>query len=291
MTNRKSAASAPRRRPLVAHGVQANETLQARTLSPLVARRPRVGRAAQGSAVGLALAFALTSCQLSQDPVAAWAQHGAGQHTVGGSSGWGDFEAVVSLQDTSGEPDLGSGSDTTDLVPIGGGAAKYNYFITDNFAIGGIVEFRTFEADPVAPLESVIRPDEYTSIHYLFSTRFYSDPLAFNERLRVFWGLDIGYIDGIELDATVEYSPSFQERVTLQGDEYWTAAPVFGASYLLADNFSCEFGGFYEIALDTTDDELVLNIPQGAGGTDANNVSGQVEPEGLILFAGLTYYF
>ncbi|QDU69975.1 hypothetical protein Pla86_50950 [Planctomycetes bacterium Pla86] len=215
---------------------------------------------------------------------------GEGSHTLGVSSGWGIFNAKVALEDKSGSPELGSGTDYTKLQPIGGGAAKYNYFLTDNFALGGIVEFRSFKADPVEPLASKISPDEYTSIHYLFSTRYYTDPLQANPRMKLFGGIDLGYIDGISLDATVQYSPSFQERVTLEGDEYWTLGFVGGASFWLADSLSLELGAFWEVALDSTDDDLVLNIPQGGGGTDANTVSGKVTPEGVIFFLGLTYF-
>lgn len=219
-----------------------------------------------------------------------WVGQGAGTHTLGLSTGWGMFEGEVALEDKSGSPDLGSGTDDTDLTPIAGGAAKYNYWVTDNFTLGGIVEFRSFEADPVAPLASTISPDEYTSIHYLISTRWFTNPLEANPRIKLFGGIDLGYIDGISLDATVQYSPSFQERVTLEGDEFWTIAPVVGASFWLTDELSVELGGFYEFALDSTDDDLILNIPQGGGGTDANLVSGEVTPEGFVLFLGLTYY-
>ena len=263
---------------------------------PASPRRKRSSLDAVAVPAALLALGALCSCNgLTQDagasdPSRYWEGIGAGTHTLGASSGWGIFSAEVALEDTSGSPDLGSGTDDTDLEPIAGGAAKYNYFFTDNFALGGIVEFRTFEADPVAPLESTISPDEYTSIHYLLTTRYYTDPLESNPRIKLFGGIDLGYIDGISLDATVQYSPSFQERVTLEGDEYWTLGFVAGASYWLAESLSVEFGAFLELPLDSTDDDLILNIPQGGGGTDANLVSGEVTPEGLIFFLGLTYY-
>ena len=235
------------------------------------------------------LSFGLASCaELQSRP---WSQIGAGTHTLGASTGWAFYEADVELTDTTGNPVLGTGSDSTDLDPIGGGALKYNYFVTDNIALGFIFEFRTFDPDPVAPLESEIDADEYTSEHYLLSTRYWSDPFGSDLRWKWFTGLDLNYSPGVDLDATVIYAPGFIERVSLSGDEFWTLNPVLGISYLLRDNLSMEAGGFYEFPLDTTDDTLTLNIPNGLGQTEANIVDGELEPQGLILFVGLTYYF
>ncbi len=222
---------------------------------------------------------------------APWSRVGAGSHTLGGSTGWAFYEADVTLEDQTGAPVLGSGSDKTDLIPVVGGALKYNYFLSDHFALGLIFELRTFDPDPVAPLESPIDADEYTSYHYLLSTRYWSDPFGEDMRFKWFGGLDLNYTPGVDLDATVTYAPGFVERVALSGDQFFTLNPVLGVSYLLQDNLSCEFGGFYEFPLDSSDDDLVLNIPNGLGGTAANDVKGSLEPQGLILFAGLTYYF
>jgi hypothetical protein len=217
-----------------------------------------------------------------------------GRHTLGGSTGWAWYEGDVELTDTSGTPDLGTGQDDTDLDPIAGGALKYNYFLTENFALGAVFEFRSFDPNSVQPLASEIFPDEYSSIHYLLSTRVYSDPLKRAPRVKLFGGLDLGYVDGIELDATVVYSPSFQERITLEGDEFFTLGAVGGMSLWIGDWIGCdasfELGGFYEWALDPTEDTITLNIPSGGGGTNANLVDGEVTPGGWIVFAGLTVY-
>ncbi len=244
----------------------------------------------QASRLVAALSLLCTLCACAELRSAPWSQIGKGTHTVGASTGWAFYEAEVSLDDQSGEPVLGSGVATTDLDPIAGGALKYNYFVTDHFVVGLIFEFRTFDPDPVAPLDSEIDADEYTSVHYLFSTRYWSDPFGDDLRFKWFGGLDLNFTPGVDLDATVIYAPGFVERVALSGDEFFTLNPVLGVSYLLQDNLSIEGGAFYEFPLNSSDDDLVLNIPNGLGATAANNVAGSLEPEGLIFFAGLTYY-
>lgn len=232
-----------------------------------------------------------TLCSCAELRHAPWSEIGAGTHTVGGSSGWAWDEAEVTLVDNSGTPDLGTGTDSTDLAPISGGALKYNYFVTDNFALGLIFEFRTFDPDPVAPLESEIDADEYTSTHYLLSTRYWSDPWGDDLRWKWFGGLDLNYSPGVSLDATVTYAPGFVERVGLSGDQFFTLNPTIGLSYLVRDNVSFEFGTFYEFPIDSSDDTLTLNIPDGFGATNPNEIDGSLEPEGIFIFAGLTYYF
>lgn len=244
----------------------------------------------QASRFAAVLSLLCTLCACAELRSAPWSQIGEGSHTVGASTGWAFYEADVTLDDQTGDPVLGSGSAPTDLVPISGGALKYNYFVTDNFAVGFIFELRTFDPDPVAPLDSEIDADEYTSFHYLLSTRYWSDPFGDDMRFKWFGGIDLNYTPGVDLDATVIYAPGFVERVALSGDEFFTLNPVIGGSYLLRDNLSMEVGAFYEFPLDSSDDDLVLNIPNGLGATEPNDVAGSIEPEGLIFFAGLTYY-
>jgi len=200
------------------------------------------------------------------------------------------YEAEVQLTDRSGSPDLGSGTDTADLDPVAGAAIKYQYFVHPKVALGAIVERRTFDPDVVAPLASDIDGDDYTTYHYLLSSRFFTGPLGEDDRWQAFGGLDLGFIEKVDLDATVTYAPGFVERVTLEGDSYWTLGLVAGLSYLVSDRISVEFGAFYEFPLDTSDDTLTLNIPNGLGATSPNQVDGEVSPEGLIGFITLTYY-
>jgi hypothetical protein len=244
-------------------------------------------RTAGALLAGLACSCSSLGGRLDHEP---WSQTGKGTHALGASTGWAIYEAQITLADQSGNPVLGTGTSTTDLPPIAGGAAKYNYFLTDNVSLGFIFEGRSFDPDPTAPLDSTIDADEYTSYHYLLTSRFWSEPLGDSRRWRYFGGLDINYTPGVDLDATVIYAPGFIERVSLSGDSFITINPVIGGSYLLADHLSMELGAFYEIPLGTSDDNLTLNIPNGLGSTEPNAIAAEVEPKGLIVFVGLTYY-
>jgi hypothetical protein len=255
--------------------------------------RPRVAaRRASRTLAAATLALSASGCAAVQRPLAAepWSAVGRGTHAVGLSTGWAIYEAEVELTDTSGTPNLGSGTDTADLDPVFGAAAKYQYFIGPQVAFGAIVERRAFDPDVVRPLASDIDGDDYTTYHFLLTSRFFTAPLGEDRRWKAFAGLDLGYVPYVDLDATVVYAPGFQQRVTLEGDDYLTAGVVAGLSYLLADRLSLELGAFYEWSLDASEDTLTLDVPNGLGGTDPNSIDGKVFPEGLIGFIGLTYY-
>ena len=240
----------------------------------------RVGRAALALAL-VPLAHACRAPELTQDPWSAW---GAGTHTLGASTGWAVYEAEVELTGTSGPLTGQNGSDPTDLEPRWGAALKYQYLLNDNFALGAIVEARTFDPDPVAPLSASIDGDDYTSLHFLLTSRYYFDGLGATKRWRPYIGLDLGYVPEVDIDATVDYSPLPvpSESITLSGDEYWTLSPLVGLQYLLSDRLSLDFGAFYDFALDSTDDTITLT---NVGST----VDGEVTPEGLIFFVGVGY--
>jgi hypothetical protein len=241
---------------------------------------------------GALLAALACSCsslggRLDHEP---WSQAGQGTHALGASTGWAVYEAQITLDDQSGSPVQGTGTSTADLPPIALGALSYSYFVTDGVSLGARFEARSFDPDPSAPLDSSIDPDEYDSYHYLLTARFWSEPLGESRRWRYFGGLDINYTAGIDFDATVIYAPGIIERVALAGDSLLSINPVFGGSYLLADRLSLDIGAFFELPLSTSDDDLTLNVPNGLGGSEPNSVAAQVEPKGLIVFLGLTYY-
>ena len=235
--------------------------------------------------------LALTSCQALQDEP--WARVRKGTKTVGLSTGWAIYSAEVEAEGKNGVlapagiPE--TGTDDTDLTARYGGALKTNYYLTDRFSIGGIVEFRSFDADPVSPLTAELEPDTFETLHFLLSARYWPDPIGETRRWRPFVGLDLGYIPNVEFDnvqVTYEASSGLPpETVQLEGEAYWTLAPVVGMSYLLRDNLSLELGGFYEFAFTPSEETLTL---ANLGGAQADV---EVWPEGFIFFAGLTYYF
>ena len=274
---------------------------QVRRAKPPGARAPEARRTGPRAAPSLRLprrfasgllALGLASCSspLLHEP---WSQVGPGTNAFGLSSGWSLYRAEVEATGRSGALAPGGvpeeGSDTSDLQPVFGAAGKWQHFVTDRFALGTILEVRRFDPEAASPLSATLEPDAFTTVHLLATSRYYFAPLASNARWRPFVGLDLGFVPEVDLEGVRVRYPSSSglpdETVDVSGDAYWTIAPVVGVSYLLSDRMSLELGGFYEWSLDPSEGRLRL---ANLGGAEADV---EVWPEGLIVFAGLTWYF
>ena len=216
-----------------------------------------------------------------------WSQIGEGTTTVGVSSGWAFYGADIQAAGTSGVLEGEIGTDNVDLPPVMGGALKMGHFVADNVALGGIVEYRRFAPDPASPLSATLIPDEFDTIHWILTSRYFFEPFGAEDRFKPFVGVDFSYIDEVDFGPVeVDYPGSIpSESIDIKAGSYTTWALVAGASYLWNDHMTVDFGGFYEV----TDKAggTTLTFPN-LGGATADVV---VEPEGLILFGGVTFYF
>lgn len=237
--------------------------------------------------LGAAALLGLGSCTSPTLQHAPWSEIGAGTATVGASTGWAFYSADMAAAGQTGVLAGDEGTDNVDLTPRYGGALKGQYFLTDNFALGGIVELRSFDPDPAMPLSAELIADPFETIHWLITSRYFFDPMGTSLRWKPFVGLDWSYIDEVDFGSVqVNYPAPFPaENVNIKAGSYTTIAPVVGVSYLWNDNATLDFGGFYEI----TDKagEATLTFPNLGGAT----ADVAVEPEGLIMFVGMTFYF
>ena len=235
------------------------------------------------------LTLGLASCQsLNHD---AWSQVGKGSNELVVSSGWSVYEAKVDVEGQSGALTGETGSDSTDLEPNFGMGLRYSHFVTDNWSVGLLLEYRSFDADPVMPIAAELDADDYESTHIILANRWYGSPFGEEDRWRPVAGIDVGFIPEIELDATVNYGPGLSEEISVEGDSYWTVGALLGLTCLLTDNMAASFGIFYEFPLDSSDDSVVLNVPVPGVGIVPSQLDAEVYPDGFIGFVGLSYYF
>ncbi|MEZ5973589.1 MAG: hypothetical protein R3E96_01735 [Planctomycetota bacterium] len=109
--------------------------------------------------------------------------------------------------------------------------------------------------------------DSFGTNHFILDVRYVADPMGPDKRWRPYAAVQFGYVPGIEADGTADYGDAFAgvgfpgtvEDITLNGDEFFTLGGLVGASYLLRDGLSLDLSAFYEVALDPTEDTLVLN--------------------------------
>lgn len=218
-----------------------------------------------------------------------WSHAGPGTHVLAGGAGfgWADFDMRV--EGVGGFLDGMVGTDSGDLQPEAGGRIAYQYVVSERFRIGAAAEVRHIEAEPVAPLGigailPQLQAQDFTTLHLMLQPRWYSDPLPQAPRWKLFCGADLAWIPDVELDATIVYGGGVFEPTHFDGDDYFTVAPVLGASYLVTDRWTLDFGALYEVSLGDTADDLRLLIVN-------SDVRSNVTHEGLILFWNLSFHF
>jgi outer membrane protein W len=145
---------------------------------------------------------------------------------------------------------------------------------------------RAFEPEAGALFSDPVEFEDFQTYHFFLTSRYY---LVIEEehRIRPFLGLDLGYIPEVKFSATVDYGGGLTQNLNFEGDDYWSLGLVAGASYLLAEKLSLDYGVIYEVALDTSDDRLTLDVP-GRGQVET---LAELDPSGFIFFAGITMYF
>jgi len=240
------------------------------------------------SCLGLA---GLGACSSLGQPLTAepYSEFGAGKTIIGASTGWAFYGAEAKAAGQSGVLEGESGSDTTELAPNYGGALKLGHMITDHVLIGGIVELRSFDPDPIAPLSATLTADDFETWHIILSTRYFFDGFGTTRRWRPFAGVDLSYIPDVELgEVRVDYPdasmiPDEFKQVT--GSDYWAIGLVAGVNYLVTDHITIDMGAFYEYALTTSDASVQFD---NLGGATADIA---IRPQGVVLFAGLSYAF
>ncbi len=254
-------------------------------------------------AVPLAALFSFTSCALIQEDIQ-FEDDFTGKNLFGVSSGWAFVEADVDLSNGTGplaDPIIG-GSDVgdarSDLDPVFGLGLKYFHYITNNWVIGLIYEYRIFDPTPTSPLNAEVDIDDFGTHHFILDGRYQFNPVDKAKRLRPFVGVQLGFVPGVDADGDVNYEPvsalglpATSERINLDGDSFFTLGFVAGASYLIRENMTFDFGAFYEYALSPTSDQLVLD-PYDVPPLDGpSTYDGELLERGLYLSFGVSWIF
>ncbi|MFT7677257.1 MAG: hypothetical protein ACI8QC_001235 [Planctomycetota bacterium] len=254
----------------------------------------------------LALVATLASCASIVQPDARWKDDATGTRQFGISSGWAFAEADVELENGTGplaDPAIGgnpNGASTADLDPVFGLGLKYLYYLDNNWSIGGIAEYRIFDPDSTRPLSADVDLDDFGTTHYILDLRYSLDAMGPDSRWRPFAAFQVGYIPEIKADGTVHYGDAFdalgfpdhRERISLEGDDFWTLGVVAGASYILREGLSLDMAVFYERAITATEADLELTPQPGVGILgETSTYAGSLEERGLYLSFGLSWYF
>jgi len=241
----------------------------------------------------------LVSCSMIHKDIA-WPEDMTGKNLVGVSSGWAFAEATVKLENGEGglaTPPNDVGKSSTDLDPVFGMGIKYFRYLTNNFLLGAILEHRIFDPEPTRPLSADVDLDDFGTTHLIVEARYQLDPIDEANRLRPFAGVQLGFVPEVKADGVARYganpfSGPVTEEISLEGTEFFTLGFVAGASYLIQEGLTADFGAFYEYSLNPTKDQLVLDPYPGVPGFETpSTYDGELFESGVYLTFGLTWAF
>lgn len=255
--------------------------------------------------LGAVLVLTLASCQAIVHEDVSYPDDMTGKNLVGISTGWAFVEVEADLENGTGplaNPLLGGsdvGSSTTDLDPVFGFGLKYLKFLSNNWSLGGIYEYRIFDPDPTMPLSAELDIDDFGTSHFILDLRYWFDPIDGAKRLRPYAAVQLGFVPEVGADGEVRYEaipalglPATTEDIELDGDHFFTLGFLLGASYLIQRNVTLDFSAFYEFALDPTEDSITLDPYPGAPvvGTPTT-YDGELLESGLYVTAGVSFTF
>ncbi|MCP3916682.1 MAG: hypothetical protein GY711_14095 [bacterium] len=226
--------------------------------------------------------FSACRAPLTED---AWTVNERGTVGVIGRAGiWADFEAEGSF-----DFDANFGDDgfdlTADLDGKYGGVIGLEVFVFDDVSLLFGYDRRVFEPEETEGLlfDDITSEEIFLAARWILPWRWLSEG-----RLRTFVEAKVGYLPSTEFDMEFDVMlPGFENpEFEFDGGDYWNVGLAAGVLYQLRDDLVFQFSLLYEVPLSATEDVVEVDFLGFPISLDS-----EIEPEGLIVLTGLTWYF
>ncbi|MCZ6598987.1 MAG: hypothetical protein O7B99_15225 [Planctomycetota bacterium] len=195
----------------------------------------------------------------------------------------GDFTAETPAKGTLTQTDSG------DLEGRFGLALEVEYFVTSNWMLAAGVDYRVYDIDGLNPIQGLdVEVETVETLQYYLGLRHLFAPFASRPRLRPYVQGTLVYLPEVDIGFEVDLSAfgSSNLEIDAKGDGYWVAGVATGLMYHWTPQLVAELGIAYELPLTSLDADLTFSI-----GPSLVPFEAELEPEGLIGFWGLTYFF
>ncbi|TAH38004.1 MAG: hypothetical protein EYC70_05105 [Planctomycetota bacterium] len=226
----------------------------------------------------------LVSCALN-DP--AWSHMQAGSHVVTFDEGVGDYNAHFDVFGTSGVLTGATGSDSSNLDIKFAANFKYEYYLADNWTIGGLAGYINADADPIAPLGTPITASNIETLRLHLLSRYWFGPLAGAQRLRPFVVLHGLIIPYTHADLAVDYGGGMVENIDTSASTHFGIGGSAGVAYLIADDWAFETGIYAEQTITAAEADVTLHPP----GLPPSGLEADVNTDLVAVFFGISFAF
>jgi hypothetical protein len=177
----------------------------------------------------------------------------------------------------------------TDLIGRLGLVTGAEYFVADDISIVAGVDYRKFDSEDEEGLDygTIDTLGGFVGMRWILPYRWTSQG-----RLRPFVQGTFGYWPATRFDFDFELdAPGVDDpELHFRGDEYVSFAASTGLLYQINKSLVLELSALYEWPLfETRDKEVDLDL--GLPSVPVIPIDTEIEPEGLIVLFGLTWYF
>lgn len=177
----------------------------------------------------------------------------------------------------------------TDLVGRLGLVTGLEYFVADDVSVQAGIDYRKFDAEETDGLkyDTIDEVGGFVGMRWLLPY-YWAD----QGRLRPFVQGTLGYWPTTRFDFELDLDAPGTEDPELQfrGDDYVSVAASTGLVYQINRSLVFEVSALYEWPLGSTRDEDV-ELDLGLPSIPVIPIDTDLEPEGLIVLCGLTWYF
>lgn len=177
----------------------------------------------------------------------------------------------------------------TDLIGRFGLVTGAEYFVADDVSILGGIDYRKFDSEDTEGLDydSIETLGGFVGMRWILPYRWFEQG-----RVRPFVQGAFGYwpTTRFEFEFDLDVPGVENPELDFRGDEYVFFAASTGLLYQVNRNLVFELSALYEWPLIATRDEEV-ELDLGVPSVPVIPLDTELEPEGLIVLFGMTWYF
>lgn len=184
-------------------------------------------------------------------------------------------------------------TDTGDVLGNFGLVAGAEWNLSDRWSIGSGVEQRRYVVRDLNPIQELdIKVDDVESLNLYAALRHRFAPFASNPRLRAYAQVVLAWYSSTDIgfDVVTPIPDEPPIRIDSEGEPFWLGGLGAGLLYQWSDRVVFELGTLYERSLTPLEADLTVEFGPGGPGFSIP-FDAELEPEGWIVFAGVSYTF
>jgi len=198
---------------------------------------------------------------------------------------WTDYEVDSTISSANTNPPFEARLNKA-LMGRFGLALGVEHFLWDDVSVLAGGDLRVFDPQDIG--NDAVRFERISEIEWFLALRTILPWRWLKEgRLRSFAEVKLAWLPNLAFDSQMfPNTPDITVGFDFEGSPIWTAGVSTGLLYQLSDHWVAQLSAVWEVPLGSSQDETEISL---FGGTA--DFLTEIEPGGLIVLTGLSYYF